>query len=346
MEGEVTATPEITEAVENTEEISSDVIEGGAGEPESIEDFFAQREAERNGEASASAKEEEPAEEEAPEEEAEEPAEEIQESEPEPEPEPVPEPPKSIKVDDMEYDAPKIQELEKFKSTAEANIQELARKYEGLTNQANQLVEMLKNDPAAILDRLDINREALDEWYYHKFVTENEAERQGYYDRRDLNRLRNQEKQTLEQRQKAEAQAKHEAEVQRNREIYLEKINSAIKEMDLPKTDWTVSQIAKHMQDEMQKGNRNIQPRDIAKKVKKEFMKLQKSSFDNLSAEELAEQLGPEALKKLRQRDIEKATKKKKAPTASKPIKQRKPASQQPSKKINSIYEALDGLDL
>lgn len=246
-----------------------------------------------------------------------------------------------VKVGDKEYTHKEISER---LSAAD----QTSKQYETLQGQAKQLVEMLKNDPGAVLAKVGANREALENWYYKNYIEPDTLSPEQLETRNLKDRVSEYEAKEAAQAKQAEAAKaekaaqQKEADKERYRSEWSTKIQEALETSGLPKSDWTVTRMALYLKQALQQGRKDVQPSDVAKQVKADWAAAQKDLLANLTPAQLAAQLGDEALAKIRQHDVEKY---KSTKFENKNPGQGKARTvEKETKKYSSIYKMLEDL--
>jgi hypothetical protein len=226
---------------------------------------------------------------------------------PEPkEPESKPQPRKlKLKVDGAEEELDEsevISRAQKY-SAADKKFQEAAK----VRKQAESFIRALRENPKAVLSNpnLGINlrefaEKVLWEDLQEQLVPPEEKERRA--EKAELERLR-EEKRLREEtaRQQEQEQLK-----EKYRQDWSKKFNEALEQGGLPRTDWTVKQMAAYMKQALANGHKHIQPADVVELVKSDWVQAQKEMFKHFDAEKLIEVLGADAAEKIRQHDLKK----------------------------------------
>jgi hypothetical protein len=226
---------------------------------------------------------------------------------PEPkEPEPKPQPRKhKLKVDGAEEELDEdevIRRAQKY-SAADKKFQEAAK----VRKQAESFIRALKENPRAVLSNpnLGINlrefaEKVLWEDLQEQLVPPEEKERRA--EKAELEKYREEKR----KREEAARQQEQEQLKEKYRQDWSKKFNEALEQGGLPRTDWTVKQMAAYMKQALAKGYKHVEPADVVELVKADWINAQKEMFTHLDAEKLVELLGNEAAEKLRQHDLKK----------------------------------------
>lgn len=228
-------------------------------------------------------------------------------------------------------------EVEKFKLEAKQAKAEHAK----LNKQAEQLVNLLKTDPGKILNKLGVNKEAIEEWYYKNHIEPDlltPEQKQARVEKEELERYRaNAAKQVERKEQERKEQLK-----ERYKQEWSNRINAALDKSDLPKSDLVVSRIAYHMKIAFEQGNKHIQIDQVIPLVKKDIQALQAKSMAGMSPKDLKKLLGEETMAKLRAHDAEqyKQDKLENKKSLSKP----RTLEKKHNKRYKNVYDLLDDL--
>ena len=210
--------------------------------------------------------------------------------------EPKPGTPASIKVGDKEF---KVEDIEaKFKE-----FDSLSEELNTVRSQAQQLVDMLQKDPAQIFDHINLPKEVIEKWYYETHMIPSmmtPEQRQARADRTELDKLRKVES----ERSAKEEQVKSENLRKKYHEEFSTKIKDALTKTGLPVNEWSISQTARHLSQELSNGNNQATPESVAMRVKQDWAALQSSILQGMNTEQLAAHLGKDVIVKLREHDI------------------------------------------
>ena len=240
-----------------------------------------------------------------------------------------------VKIGDKEYTTEEL-------SAQLSKVEEVTKQHESLLAQVNDLVEALKSRPGDILGQLGANKEAIEEWYYKSHIEPtllSPEERQAKADKEELESYRtNAQKLKEEQEAKAAEESKEQA-----KKAWSERIEKAMSEVDLPRTQYTVSKVAQYLRQAYDNGVKDVQPADVVKFVKEDWINTQKELTAKLSPEELMKSLGEETLAKIRQVEVDKYKQTALRPK-EKPAGKVRDTGKSKNKKFSSIYNMLDDL--
>jgi hypothetical protein len=220
--------------------------------------------------------------------------------------EPKPTPRKhKLKVDGAEEEVDEDEVLRRAQkySAADKKFQEAAK----VRKQAESFIRALKENPKAVLSNpnLGINlrefaEKVLWEELQEELVPPEEKERRA--EKAELERYREEKR----QREEAARQQEQEQLKEKYRQDWSKKFNEALEQGGLPRTDWTVKQMAAYMKQALANGHKHIQPADVVELVKSDWVQAQKEMFQHFDAEKLIEVLGADAAEKIRQHDLKK----------------------------------------
>lgn len=229
--------------------------------------------------------------------------------------------PQSLKVGDKEYKAEDIQGLEKS--------------VEDIKDQVGQLIELLRTSPGEIFDRLEIPKEAIEDYYYSKYV-----EPETLTAEQKLERYEKRDRETREQAQKEESDRAASQSKEAAKQKWVTDINSALSEAKLPQTDFNIARVAALAKEALSSGK---QPdlKQLAAQVKQELLSSQTSLLSSMSPEELTAALGKETVAKLRQAELAKV-KESKFQNTNPGKGEVKTKSSEVKRKISSVYDMLD----
>lgn len=199
----------------------------------------------------------------------------------------------------------------------EVDLEELKRGYshqqaankilqEGKTarQQAEQLVQLLKSDPLAVLKdpRLGLNVRKLAEEYLAAEIGDELMDPKDK-ELRDLKRWK-------EEREGEANRAKEEEENARQQELrskYVNDYSASIVEVleagGLPKNPVCVKRMAYYMQEGLKRGI-ELSPRDVVPLVKEDYMEEQKALFGSADGDSLLSLLGEDVAAKIRKHDL------------------------------------------
>lgn len=232
-----------------------------------------------------------------------------------------------LKVGEKTYKSEDIEKLVKDST-------ETSTKLETVTNQLKDLVNIIKTKPGEVLDRLEVPREVIEEYYYKKYM-----EWETLTDAQRVEKLQNEKKEREDNENKAKAEAAEKARVERNREYWSNVIKNSLQTEGVPENEWTIQRMAGYIRQSQEK-SLNVPHNEIAKMVKEDLYNAQREAFKGMSPEQLIEAIGEEAAAKFRQHETEKfkQTKfeQKPAQTTSEP----KP--KKPGKRYSNVYQILD----
>lgn len=240
-----------------------------------------------------------------------------------------------IKLGDKEYSEPELtKELTEGKQAFE--------QLKTIQSQAEQLVDMLRKDPGQILDKVGANKEAIERWYYETFLEPELLTPEQRQAKSDRSRVEAFEKAESERRAKEDAEKSENLKKQYQQE-FTKQIAEGLKQGGLPETDWTRNQAARHLKQALV-DKRPVQMPEIVAKVKQDWVELQKSIVAGLSAEQLAEHLGEDAITKLRAHDVAKL-KQDKFESKKPPVESdNKARPKKEKRKLTSVYDILENL--
>ncbi len=229
--------------------------------------------------------------------------------------------PQSLKVGDKEYKAEDIANLEDTVTS--------------IKEQVGQLVELLRTNPGEIFDRIEIPKEAIEDYYYSKYVEPSTLTAE-----QKLERYEQRDRETKERAQKEEADRASSQSREATKQKWVTDINSALSEAKLPQTDFNITRVAALAREALSSGK---QPdlKSLAAQVKQELLSTQTSMLSSMSPEELTAALGKETVAKLRQAELAKV-KESKFQNTNPGKGEVKTKSSEVRKKISSVYDMLD----
>ncbi len=203
-----------------------------------------------------------------------------------------PEPPKKeepklekIKIKDKEYS---VEELEKSLSDATA----VRSEYNKILQHGEQLINILKTNPGQILDRLEVNKDVIEQWYYKKYLEPELLTPEQRQAKADQEELQTRRKQDEERQAKEEEARKSQLREQYKQEIS-NRIRTILETAKVPESPYIAARVAQHMKD-------GLKPEDISTKIRQEWTEIQRNAISSLSPEEIPTTLGEEKLAQLR----------------------------------------------
>lgn len=220
-----------------------------------------------------------------------------------------------------------------------------------IQKQAEQLVEMLKTNPGAILSKIGTSKEALEEFYYKTYVApdlmtpEQKQLATSDAEKADL-KARLEKFEENERFAKEQAQtAKDEADKEQHRANYSKQFEEALETGGIPKSGWSVRQMAYYMKQALAQGYAHITPKDVLPLVKEDFIKAQREMVAGMTPKQLQEYIGEETVAKLRAHSIEQA----KSPKFQNSLDQaasegRQEPKKEEKKRYSSVYDMLKNL--
>lgn len=232
-----------------------------------------------------------------------------------------------LKVGDKEYKAKDIESMSKQLEDYKANEGKTAR-------QLQDLVKILQEDPAKVFNKLGIKKELIEEYLW-----KNHYEYETLSPEQKIAKLEGEKKSQLEASAKAEQEAKDKAQYESNRIYWTGVIKEGLDSQGLPETEWTVQRMAGYIKRAKDQGI-NASHHEIAKLVREDMENAQKAAVAGLSAEQLAKVLGEDAVKALRQHEVDRLKQAKFENKAAVP--QHVERSKKTGKKITNIYDLLE----
>lgn len=202
----------------------------------------------------------------------------------------------TIKVGDKEYSSADVESLLK-------NTEALTQRGEEFNSKFSTFIDRLQKNPGEILEKVGVDREALEKFYFEKYLEEDTLtaeQKLEKYKARDAERLK------AEDDARAQAQAEaEEAEAARktseSRNMWQKRIQEAVTEAGLPDTDLTINLTASYIKDALVEGNQSVTAKDVMPKVQEYFTNSFKQYLDKLEPAELKTVLGDKLLGKLRE---------------------------------------------
>jgi hypothetical protein len=249
--------------------------------------------------------------------------------------------PETSDTEEVKEDAPKTEEPVKSsikvgeKEYTEESIKELETSMEDFKAQVSDFIQALRTSPGEIFDKLEISKETLEEYYYHKYVEPNTLsaeEKLAKYEQRDKEAK---EKAAQEERSKKESSTR-----EAQRQKWLTDIQNTIVEAKLPNNDFTITRVAAHAKQALSQGQQ-VDLKQIAAKVRQELLESQSATLGSMSPEELSAALGKETLDKLRKSATDKF-KESKFQNTNPGKGEIKTESKSAKRTVKSVYDLLD----
>lgn len=224
-----------------------------------------------------------------------------------------------VKIDGQDLEVDESELLSGYQSTkaAQQRFNEAAR----MRKQAEEFVKILKTDPKRALthpgigvDLVSFARDVLAEQLEEEMLSPQEKE------------LRNTKKKLaeFEENQRRQEEALRQSEIEKYTKVYEEEyttgIIDALAESGLPKTESTVSSIAKYMMMALENGL-DVKPKDVVQFVKRDYIAQIKSIFGPADADTLLSLLGDDISNKVVKGHINKVKKGKSIPSLTEPTK-------------------------
>lgn len=203
---------------------------------------------------------------------------------------------------EMELEEPEVLRRAQLAEAAEQKFQEAAK----ARREAAQVLEMLKQNPLAVLTKLGINTREFSEKYLagelqKEMLTPEQRELMELRDFRSQQEKAQQEAQRVAQEQ---AQQREFAALQeRAAKEYDTKITEVLTQTNLPKTPETVKRVAGLLKNALEKGYELDVPTAVDM-VKQGYMGDVQSLLAGLKGEHLVKMLGDSLLKEIRQYDL------------------------------------------
>lgn len=210
-----------------------------------------------------------------------------------------------LKIDgeESDYTLDEIKQMAQKAKGAEKRMQEgsTAKK------QAEQFVNLLKNDITALLKNKDLGlnkeqvRAKLEEYLYEEYKWESlsEEERQVLTEREELKQIKQEREEAKRQQQEAQERALEE----RLTADYDRQFTEALNASGLPKVPKTVQYMIQHMTTALQAGIK-VTPMEVAQLVREDYEREMKEIFGSTDKDTLAKILGEGKVRELREADI------------------------------------------
>lgn len=252
-----------------------------------------------------------------------------------------------IKVNGVEKEVSK-DELIKRAQLADASNEKF-QKAAQIQKQLEQFEKLAETDPMRIVKSLKLTKEQLEEFYYNthikpEIMTPEEKMKE------ELELLRG-EKKTREDSEKTQREAEEkrrkdeelEVHKERQRSTYAEGIQKALSDSGLPINEYSITQMATYLKSAVLKGYKHISPSDVVDLVKQDMIKAQQAVLKGMSPAKLAEFLGDESIKSLREHDVASLKNEKfKDLNEDRQGKVRDTESKEKKKRYSNIYDMLD----
>ncbi len=212
--------------------------------------------------------------------------------------------------------------------------------------QAEELIRMLKTNPMKALQHealgLDVKKIISD------YINEQAEEAQLTPEQKELRELRKM-KADGEAEVERQTQAEQEKLVTQQAAIIQEQweteITDALKTSGLPKTNYTVKQIAHYMKIAIEKGYKNVSPKTVLPLVREDFVRTQNDMYGQADEDTLASMLGDDLINKIVKTHLNKSKKANTPAGLQKPQVVKDSKSSQPEKKVMTRKEWLARFD-
>lgn len=219
---------------------------------------------------------------------------------------------KQIALDMAPEEAAFLEKNPKFKERFQKSLGADKRLQEGvkLRQQAEEIIELLR-DPDAVFEHVlkhpslghkDV-RAMVEGWLLKQIELErmDPKDRELMTTKQELEAIKNRE----EMEKKAAAQQRHEAMVKDFSENYQKDIITAVSSSGLPANEETVGRVAFYLHSALTQYGKELKAADVMPLVKQDYERMVRKLFSSSNGQAIAEILGEEGLKKIRQYDIE-----------------------------------------
>lgn len=172
-----------------------------------------------------------------------------------------------------------------------------------MTNEVKGLMQMVRDNPAEVLQKLGVNFRDVAEQYLKQTIEQEmmtPEQRQQSEMQRELEKYRQKDQQD---KQSAEEQ-KHTAEIAKWKQHYDKTVSEALTSADLPKTELTVMLMGRQLRNAINNGDKNPNPADYIDSVRDAYFSEVQKYWGGLPADKLLKLAGEETANKIRQADL------------------------------------------
>lgn len=198
-----------------------------------------------------------------------------------------------------------VRDRQKFKG-AEKRFEEahrLRQEADRMTNEVKGLMQMVRDNPAEVLQKLGVNFRDVAEQYLKQTIEQEmmtPEQRQQAEMQRELEKYRQKDEQ---EKQSAEEQ-RHNAEIAKWKQHYDKTVSEALSSADLPKTELTVMLMGRQLRNAINNGDKNPNPADYIDAVRDAYFSEVQKYWGGLPPEKLLKLAGEETANKIRQADL------------------------------------------
>jgi hypothetical protein len=252
-----------------------------------------------------------------------------------------------VKIDGVEKDV-SIEDLKAAYGKDQSSAQRFAEAAKIKAN-TDRLLDTLKTNPGAVLNKLGVTREQIEDMYFEQFLEPeiNPIAAKARALEKELNERRavdsEREAQAVAAQKEVEAQ-EHAKAVEAATVRLHNEFNEALSKEGLPVNDFLKGRMGAYMAQAFQEGHTHVNAMDVVKLVKQEWAETNKNLMTQLDPEALIATLGDDVVEKIRQHQVAKATQTKFQSTTKEPevAKRVKPEDKPKRKTFSSIYDMLD----